>query len=67
MKMILFSPFKRAAINYEEEINIIDLANIYSCSFIATDDLGYLYENGAFEVLGRADNSDIRGCSQLVL
>ena len=49
------------------KINIIDLANIYSCSFIATDDLGYLYENGAFEVLGRADNSDIRGCSQLVL
>jgi phenylacetate-coenzyme A ligase PaaK-like adenylate-forming protein len=49
------------------KINIIDLANIYSCSFIATDDLGYLYENGSFELLGRADNSDIRGCSLLVL
>jgi hypothetical protein len=44
-------------------INIIDLANIYSCSFIATDDAGQLYEDGSFEVIGRLDNSDIRGCS----
>ncbi len=48
-------------------INIIDLANIYSCSFIATDDAGKLYANGSFEVLGRLDNSDIRGCSLMVL
>jgi len=48
-------------------INVIDLANIHSCSFIATDDLGRLHANGSFEVLGRMDNSDIRGCSQLVL
>jgi phenylacetate-coenzyme A ligase PaaK-like adenylate-forming protein len=47
-------------------INVIDLANIYSCSFIATDDAGRLYEDGSFEVLGRIDNSDIRGCSLLV-
>ena len=47
-------------------INIIDLANIYSCAFIATDDMGRLYHNGSFEVLGRCDNSDIRGCSLLV-
>lgn len=46
-------------------INIIDLANIYSCAFIATDDMGKLYHNGSFEVLGRCDNSDIRGCSLL--
>jgi phenylacetate-coenzyme A ligase PaaK-like adenylate-forming protein len=46
-------------------INIIDLANIYSCSFIATDDAGKLYPNKSFEVLGRLDNSDIRGCSLL--
>jgi len=46
-------------------INIIDLANIYSSSFIATDDLGRLYPDGSFEVLGRVDNSDIRGCSLL--
>ena len=44
-------------------INIIDLANIYSCSFIATEDMGRLYGNTSFEVLGRIDNSDIRGCS----
>jgi hypothetical protein len=44
-------------------INIIDLANIHSCSFIATDDAGRLYPDGSFEVLGRIDNSDIRGCS----
>ena len=48
-------------------INVIDLANIYSCSFIATDDLGKLHSDGSFEVLGRMDNSDVRGCSQLIL
>lgn len=47
-------------------INVIDLANLYSCSFIATADLGKLYENGSFEVLGRYDHSDIRGCNLLV-
>ncbi|MCJ7446476.1 MAG: acyltransferase [Bacteroidales bacterium] len=47
-------------------INIIDLANIYSCSFIATDDLGRIHEDGGFEVLGRLDNSDIRGCNLLI-
>lgn len=46
-------------------INIIDLANIHSCSFIATGDLGRLHEDGGFEVLGRFDNSDIRGCNLL--
>ncbi len=44
-------------------INIIDLANIYSCSFIATQDLGKTNSDGSFEVLGRFDNSDIRGCN----
>jgi hypothetical protein len=48
-------------------INVIDLANIYSCSFIATEDLGTLYEDGSFEVSGRMDNSDIRGCSLMVV
>lgn len=47
-------------------INIIDLANIYSCAFIATQDLGKLYDDGSFEVLGRFDQSDIRGCNLLV-
>jgi len=48
-------------------INIIDLANIYSCSFIATDDAGKIYDNGEFEIAGRVDNSDMRGCSLLVI
>lgn len=48
-------------------INVIDLANINSCSFIATQDLGKLYSNGTFEVLGRFDHSDIRGCNLMVL
>ena len=48
-------------------INVIDLANLNSCSFIATQDLGKKYENNTFEVLGRFDNSDIRGCNLMVL
>lgn len=47
-------------------INIIDLANIHSCSFIATQDLGRLHQDGIFEVLGRFDSSDIRGCNLMV-
>lgn len=47
--------------------NIIDLANRYSCSFIATEDTGIVYEDGSFEVHGRVDNSDIRGCSLMVV
>lgn len=48
-------------------INVIDLANYNSCSFIATQDLGKKYPNQSFEVLGRFDNSDIRGCNLMVL
>jgi hypothetical protein len=47
-------------------INIIDLANVHSCSFIETSDLGKSHNDGGFEVLGRFDNSDIRGCNLLV-
>jgi len=47
-------------------INVIDLANINSCCFIATQDLGKIQPDGSFEVLGRFDNSDIRGCNLLV-
>jgi phenylacetate-coenzyme A ligase PaaK-like adenylate-forming protein len=47
-------------------INVIDLANIWSCAFIATDDVGVLQPDGGFTVAGRLDNSDIRGCSLLV-
>ena len=48
-------------------LNIIDLANRDSCAFIATDDVARLFADGSFEVLGRMDNSDIRGCSLLVV
>ena len=47
-------------------INIIDLANINSCSFIATSDLGRVNDSGGFEVLGRFDHSDTRGCNLMV-
>jgi phenylacetate-coenzyme A ligase PaaK-like adenylate-forming protein len=48
-------------------LNIIDLANRNSCSFIAVEDAGIVHEDGSFEVMGRIDNSDIRGCSLLVI
>jgi hypothetical protein len=48
-------------------INVIDLANYNSCSFICTQDLGKVYSNGTFEIIGRFDNSDIRGCNLMVL
>ena len=48
-------------------INVIDLANIYSCSFLATQDLGKTFADASFEVLGRFDASDIRGCNLMVL
>ena len=48
-------------------INVIDLANINSCSFIATQDLGKMNEDLSFEILGRFDNADVRGCNLMVL
>lgn len=48
-------------------VNVIDLTNIHSCSFIATDDAGKVYSDGSFEILGRTDGSDMRGCSLLVV
>ena len=48
-------------------INVIDLANYNSCSFIATQDLGKVHKKGTFEIIGRFDNSDIRGCNLMVL
>lgn len=48
-------------------INIIDLANMYSCSFIATSDLGRTIDDDTFEMLGRFDNSDVRGCNLMVI
>ncbi len=62
----LNDPFSFLATNKTGVINVIDLANIYSCAFIATQDAGKLLNNGSFEVLGRVDHSDIRGCNLLM-
>jgi hypothetical protein len=59
-------PLELLGPNQSGGINVIDLANINSCSFIATQDLGKSFFDGTFEVLGRFDNSDIRGCNLLV-
>lgn len=59
-------PFRRLQNGRVGGINIIDLANYTTCSFIETQDLGKLSQEGYFEVLGRIDNSDIRGCNLLV-
>ncbi len=66
MKIIITDPTDPFTILPEGKtgiINVIDLANIYSCAFIQTEDIGKLHSDGSFEVLGRMDNSDIRGCS----
>ncbi|MDG1136207.1 MAG: acyltransferase [Bacteroidales bacterium] len=59
-------PFSILKPNCTGGINVIDLANIYSCSFIETQDLGKISMNNTFEVLGRFDNSDVRGCNLLI-
>jgi phenylacetate-coenzyme A ligase PaaK-like adenylate-forming protein len=59
-------PYQNIPIGRVGAINIIDLANAHSCAFIETHDLGKLGQSGYFEVLGRIDNSDLRGCNLLV-
>ncbi len=69
MKVIIRNmndPFEVLPVGRTGGVNIIDLANFHSCSFIETQDLGSINEQGYFEVLGRMDNSDIRGCNLLV-
>ena len=61
------NPLEIQSIEKTGGINIIDLANINSCSFIATQDLGKTYDNGDFEILGRFDHSDIRGCNLMAI
>lgn len=61
----LTDPFVILPTGEQGAVNIIDLANIYSCAFIATSDIGKLYADGSFEILGRMDNSEIRGCNLL--
>lgn len=60
-------PLSYPSMNRTVALNIIDLANLYTCSFIETKDLGTIYNEGAFEVRGRMDNSDIRGCNLMVV
>lgn len=69
MKIIIreiTDPFRKGLIDETGIINVIDLANIYSMAFIETEDLGKVNKSGNFEVLGRSDNSDVRGCNLLV-
>ncbi len=69
MKIIIkdmYDPFQNLPTNNVGQLGVIDLANINSCSFIATDDLGVMRNHCQFEVLGRKDNSDVRGCNLMV-
>jgi len=59
-------PFQLQVNGQSGGINVIDLANLNSCSFIMTQDLGRITNGNSFEVLGRFDSSDIRGCNLLV-
>lgn len=59
-------PFSYAPYGKTGALNIIDLANVYSCSFIETADLGRVYADGSFEVLGRMDFSEVRGCNTMI-
>lgn len=59
-------PFSISAIGKTGGINVIDLANVDTCSFIETQDLGRVNKDGSFEVLGRFDNSELRGCNLLI-
>lgn len=62
----LYDPFAKAPKGTTGGINVIDLANFNSCAFIETEDLGKHYADGSFEVLGRYDHSEIRGCNLMV-
>ncbi|HEU5145567.1 MAG TPA: acyl transferase [Chryseosolibacter sp.] len=59
-------PMEKGLLNETAGINVIDLANVDSIAFIETEDIGRVYHDGSFEVLGRLDNSDVRGCSLMV-
>ncbi len=62
----IYDPFDELSVGHTGGINIIDLANLNSCSFIATDDLGRKNNKDQFEVLGRIDHSDRRGCNLML-
>jgi len=60
-----YDPFTILPYGQKGGLNIVDFANLYSCSFIQTDDLGTVYPDGTFKVIGRMDESQIRGCNLL--
>ena len=62
----IYDPFSINKADRPGGINVIDLANFDTCSFIETKDLGIVRQNGTFEILGRIDNSDLRGCNLLI-
>jgi hypothetical protein len=69
MKVVIRDPYDPLSMMPPDRsggINIIDLANLHSCSFIATQDIGKIIPGGGFEVIGRFDNSDIRGCNLML-
>lgn len=61
----IYDPFQKLS-NGKGRVCVIDLANIHSCAFIETQDAGLLYDDGSFELIGRIDNADIRGCNLMV-
>jgi phenylacetate-coenzyme A ligase PaaK-like adenylate-forming protein len=61
-----YDPFSYEQNGKTGGVNVIDLANVHSCSFIETQDLGKIHLDGSFEILGRFDHSDIRGCNLLI-
>jgi hypothetical protein len=68
MKVLIrdpYDPFSYLPSGRVGAINIIDLANVNSCSFLAVSDLGRVYDDGSFDVLGRMDSADVRGCNLL--
>lgn len=69
MKVVITDPYipgREVSPGRTGRINVIDLANIYSCAFIQTEDLGRAYPDGTFEVLGRMDHAELRGCNLMV-
>jgi hypothetical protein len=63
----LTDPLEKGLLEQTAGINVIDLANWHSIAFIETEDLGIVHKGGSFEVLGRVDNSDVRGCNLLLV
>lgn len=62
----LTDPLEKGLLNETAGINVVDLANLHSVAFVETQDMGRVFGDGSFEILGRTDNSDVRGCNLLV-